>query len=85
MNPYKKPLSQKLIELHKLTPLEAETAVLVGKGYTNREIGKLLNTITTTIDWRVGRVLKKLKLTRNRMIVYLYCLDHDKKVEDLNA
>lgn len=52
-----------------LTEREKETALMLGRGETNREIATALGISIKTVDTHRGHVIKKLKLKNNAMLV----------------
>ncbi|WP_235030723.1 response regulator transcription factor [Nonomuraea solani] len=55
-----------------LTPREAEIARMVGKGFTNKEIAKVLEISTWTVATHLRRIFSKLEVsTRAAMVARL--------------
>jgi DNA-binding CsgD family transcriptional regulator len=55
-----------------LTPREGEIARMVGKGYTNKEIAKVLEISTWTVATHLRRIFSKLEVsTRASMVARL--------------
>ena len=55
----------------KLSPREIEILKYLAEGYSNREIGRMLNLSSRTVDSHRSNILKKLKLKNNQELVKL--------------
>ncbi|MCS6894348.1 MAG: response regulator transcription factor [Deltaproteobacteria bacterium] len=63
-------------QLEQLSEREIEILKLIAEGYSNKEIGRLLNLSSRTIDSHRSNIIKKLKVRNNQDLVKLALRNH---------
>lgn len=75
-------MRDKLMKKNGLTYRECEILFNVAEGAGNREVGDALGVKETTVKFHLGRIFKKLGISRRSQIVLLV---HDKNGRKFNA